>query len=130
MPRLLRSERARYLVVGGWNTAFGYGVGVAAYLWLSHVLQTVWIAALANVVSITMSFVMYKIFVFRSKGRWLAEYLRCYVVYGGTSLLGIAMLWLLIDRLHLTIWSAQAMIIASTVAVSYLGHARFTFRRH
>ena len=66
---------------------------------------------------------------FRTPGHWLKEYLRSFVVYGSSAVLGIMLLWLLVDGLRMPIWAAQGMVILFTVFVSYLGHARFTFRR-
>lgn len=124
----LTSERMRYLLAGAWNTAFGYGITVGLYLALSDTLHITLIGTIANVLAISMAFATYKVFVFRSHGNWLAEYLRSYVVYGGTAVVGIALLWLLVDGLHIKIWFAQGALILITVVISYIGHARFTFK--
>jgi putative flippase GtrA len=127
--KLLDSERLRYLLAGAWNTAFGYSVGGGLYLLLSKQLHIVWISIIANILAISMSFCVNKLFVFRTRGHWLPEYLRSYVVYGGAAVVGTLLLWLLVDRMQVNIWWAQALILACMVLTSYLGHARFTFRR-
>jgi len=129
VKNIFASSKARYLIAGGWNTFFGYGVGVGLYNALSPAVHVLIIGAIANVLSISMSFLTYKLFVFRTKGGWLREYVRTYIVYGGASLLGILLLWLLVDGCGLKIWLAQAGVIVFTVVVSYTGHSRFTFRR-
>ncbi len=126
---VLSDRRTRYLLAGGFNTAIGYAVGVGLYLLLSHCLHIVVIGLLANVLSISVSFVTYKLFVFRTRGLWLSEYLRSYVVYGTSALLGVGLLWVFVKGISLNIWLAQGMVIASGVAISYVGHATFTFRR-
>ena len=126
---LWRRRELRYLVVGGINTLFGYGLGVGLYLALSPMLHILVIGVIGSVIAITFSFTTYKLFVFGTRGHWLREYLRSYVVYGGTGVLGILLIWLLVDGLRLPIWIAQGIAILLTVLVSYLGHARFTFRR-
>lgn len=118
----------RYLIAGGWNTIFGYAVGVGFYLLFSNSFHIVVIAVMANVLAITMSFLTYKLFVFRTHGQWMHEYLRTYVVYGGMALISVFILWLLIDGLEMTIWVAQGVTMISTVILSYLGHKHFTFR--
>ncbi len=123
------SPKIRYLLAGGWNTAFGYGVGVGLYNILSPTMHVLIIGTIANVLSISMSFLTYKLFVFKTKGSWLREYVRTYIVYGGASLLGILLLWLLVDGAGLKIWLAQAGVIVVTVVVSFTGHSRFTFHR-
>lgn len=127
---LLRKKQIRYLVTGGVNTVFGYAFGVAAYYLLSPRLHIVVIGAISSVVSITFSFVTYKIFVFKTKGNFLSEYIRCYYVYGFTSVLGIASLWFFVDVLHFSFWIIQALLIGIVVVVSYIGHNNFTFKKH
>jgi len=127
---LVARARARglpYLLVGGVNTALGYGVTVGLY-YLLKAWSIVAVAALANVICITISFVTYKAFIFKSGGPWLSEYLRCYVVYGGSALLNIAGLWLLVDALGVTIWLAQGVLVVAVVPISFFGHEFFTFR--
>ena len=126
---LWRRRELRYLVVGGINTLFGYGLGVGLYLALSPMLHILVIGVIGSVIAITFSFTTYKLFVFGTRGHWLREYLRSYVVYGGTGVLCILLVWVLVDGLRMPIWIAQGIAILLTVLVSYLGHARFTFRR-
>lgn len=130
MHKLLEKQSLRYLMAGGWNTVFGYSVGVGLYTALSHELHVAVIAAIANIFAITMSFLTYKLFVFKTTGNWLSEYGRSYLVYGSMALLSIALLWVLVDYLGIDIWYAQALVIILTVGVSYLGHKFFTFRSH
>ncbi len=126
---LWRRREWRYLLVGGFNTLVGYSLGVGLYLALSPLLHILVIGVIANILAITVSFTTYKHLVFHTHGHWLEEYLRSYVVYGGTAVLGIMLLWLLVDGLRLPIWVAQGIAMLLTVIVSYLGHARFTFHR-
>jgi putative flippase GtrA len=123
------SKKARYIVVGALNTAVGYGIGVIGYLLLENRVSLIGIGIICNIVAITFSFVTYKCWVFQTKGQWLTEYARCYLVYGGTAVLGVGLLWLLVGKLAISIWFAQGLIIIITIIVSYLGHNRFTFRR-
>lgn len=126
---MIHSEKLRYLLVGGWNTAFGYLVGVGLFLMLGQHLHIVLIAIISNVIAITMSFVAYKILVFRTHGKWLIEYLKCYLVYGGNALIGVFLLWIFVDYFSMNIWLAQGAIILLAVIFSYLLHKRFTFKR-
>lgn len=122
-------REGRYLLVGGFNTLVGYGLGVGLYLALADRLHILVIGLIANVLAISFSFTSYKYLVFRSPGHWLAEYLRSYLVYGGSAVVGIMLLWLLVDGLRLPIWLAQGVAMSMTIVASYLGHDRFTFRR-
>ena len=128
LKRFFRSKTFRYLLVGGWNTLFGYTTGVGLYTVLEDRWPFPLIGVLANVISLTMSFLTYKTWVFKTRGRWIQDYLKSYIVYGFSAIVGIAAMWLLVRRFDIPIWAAQGMVIGLTVVVSYIGHSRLTFR--
>lgn len=117
-----------YLMVGVFNTIIGYCIGVYVYKIFAAILDIIWIGVISNALSITVSFITYKTLVFKTKGMWLSEYLRCYVVYGGIALIGIFFLWIFVEKMGISIWFAQALVIGVTIVTSYVGHSRFTFR--
>ena len=127
--RETRKKMLRYLIVGGFNTVFGYFVTVGLYYTLRSHLHIVVIGVIANVVCITVSFMTYKLFVFNSSGSWWREYLRCYIVYGGSALVGIAGLWLFVNVLGVPFWLAQGLLMVISVVISFAGHDRFTFKK-
>lgn len=131
------SQFVRYVLVGGFNTLFGYGV-FALLTWLFRGLgrfSYMYAAVLTNVVAITVAFLGYKWFVFRTKGNYLAEWIRCFGVYGGNALLGLAALPILTELLrhHLARpetapYLGAALLTVLGVAVSFVGHKKITFR--
>src|ERR1700722_2461010 len=79
----------RYLLVGAWNTVFGYTCFFFITRGLSHVMPHYsYIAAnlLSNILSITVAFLGYKWFVFRTKGNYLREWMRSLIVYSSAIL--------------------------------------------
>ena len=128
IQNLIGDNKLRYLLAGGWNTLFGYLCGVGLYYGFGGQVHVLIIGVVANILAITMAFLTYKLFVFRTKGNWLAEYFRTYLVYGTTAVIGIALLWLLVDGFGTPFWLAQGLAIVITVVVSYIAHSRFTFR--
>lgn len=129
MLEILKSRKFRYLAIGSANAAFGYAIVILAYKLLSPGFSIWTIGIVGNIVAITFSFVTYKLFVFKTQGHWIEEYFKAYLVYGSMALVGIVLLWLYVDLLNITIWLAQALVIVSTVVLSYVGHSRITFRR-
>jgi putative flippase GtrA len=132
------SQAIRYLLVGGFNTCFGYGLFVAFnYLFRGLGVYGSEIASLlSNIIAITAAFLGYKRFVFRTHGNYLREWLRCLSIYGGSMLFALAALppltLLLRHRLgHPQMASnvAAAILTVVTVLGSYLGHKYFSFRR-
>lgn len=125
----LSREKIRYLMAGGFNTVVGYFIGVGLYKVLGSNLSIVWIGVISNILSITVSFLSYKTLVFKTRGMWLTEYIKSFIVYGGIAVIGIFCLWVFVDKMKISIWLAQALVMGMTVIISYLGHSRFTFRR-
>lgn len=120
--------KIRYLLAGAWNTFFGYFVGLALYYGFEGRVHVIVVGVMANILAITMAFLTYKLFVFRTTGNWASEYFRAYLVYGVTGIMSIALLWLLVDGLEFPFWLGQGMAIVLTVIASYVFHARFTFK--
>jgi putative flippase GtrA len=125
---LLGRQETRYLIAGGWNTLFGYGV-YAGLLWLLQPqVHYMIIAVVGNVLAITMAYTTHKLFVFRTKGNVLREYLRFYGVYGVTAALGLIALPLCVELLGMSPYVAPLFIMGVSVVVSYLGHRHFSFK--
>ncbi len=124
----LSTTQIRYLCAAIWNTAFGYTVGIVVFELFNDSSKIILIGIASNVISISMSFIVYKIFVFRTDGNWLNEYLRSYVIYGSTSVISIFVLWVTVSKMSLNIYMAQAIAILCSVIFSYLGHKKYTFR--
>ena len=118
---------SRYLVTGVWNTLFGYGVFVLLAAWLAPRVHYLLIGAAASVLAITNAYIAHKVFVFRTKGNYLREYARYYVIYGATAAGGLALLALFVDGLGLNLYLAQACVLGLQVAASFVGHRRFSF---
>lgn len=123
-----RREQILYLVVGGWNTLFGYGVwAVLEYLLHSHLHYLV-IVVLSWPLSVGNAYIGYRTIVFRSKGRVLRELPRFSLVYVVTLVSTLVALPILLHALPFSIYVIQAGFTAAVVAVSYLGHKFFSFR--
>ena len=125
---ILMSQRFRYLFVGLWNTIFGYAVGNFLYYVLLEQYHIILISSFGNIVAISMSFITYKLFVFKTEGNWLKEYLRSYLVYGLSAIIGVIFVWIFVNGFKLEYWIAQGIIIILTIVVSYLGHKHYTYR--
>lgn len=122
------SEKIRYLLAGVWNSVFGYVIGGSCYLLLQEYLHTIWIGILANIAAISMSFLIYKIFVFRSPGNWLREYVKMYLVYGFGAVISAVLIWMLVDIFYLNIWLALGIAWVLVFSLSFFLNRSFTFK--
>jgi putative flippase GtrA len=127
----------RYLIVGGFNTTFGYGL-FALLNWAMTGLGTysyMYASGLAGLVAITVAFLGYKWFVFRTRGNYLAEWIRCVGVYGGMALVGLLGLPIIVPTLQAHLrhperasYLGGAIMTVVTVVVSFLAHKNVSFR--
>ena len=125
---MIDTSARRYLLVGVFNTVFGYALSLLVYHFLQKDVSIIVIGIMINVISITVAFLGYKLFVFKSAGNWLHEYLRCYVTYGFSAVLGIALIWLFVGKWGWVFWFSQGLNIALSTVISYFMHRHFTFR--
>ena len=89
----------RYLCVGAFNTLFGYisfaiiltlldGVLPQRFVYLTVVVASI----LSTPLNITVAYFGYKIFVFRTQGNYLMEWIKCFAVYGTGMIPGLILL--------------------------------------
>ncbi len=136
-----KRQFVRYVSVGVWNTVFGYCSFALSLFLFSHLLPqkflylAVVVASLVcTPLNITMAYFCYKFVVFRTKGNYLMEWLRCFAVYGLGMLPGLlilsALTRLLQTLLHThraplvgMLHQAQSAVAGHGMLVSILGHA-------
>ena len=122
-------EVIAYLISGGWNTFFGMGLYTIVYwLWGGKVHYMI-LTIPVNIAAITNAFLCYKLFVFRTKGNWLKEYLKCYLVYGTGMLSGMGLLWILVSLFKINPAVGNVIATGLVATASYFGHKYFSFRK-
>src|SRR5580692_4370723 len=126
----------RYLIVGACNTVFGYGCFALFTLLLTPLLAYGYVAAslLANVFSITFAFLGYKWFVFKTKGNYLKEWIRCVGVYAGSVVFSAAALPIVVGIIRRQTnynrsapYIAGALVLVFSVIFSFFGHRHISF---
>jgi putative flippase GtrA len=137
MRHIPRSQFGRYLLVGVWNTLFGYATFAVLTAVLTPILpySYVWASFLSSLLNITVAYLGYKIFVFKTKGNYLREWLRCMAVYGSAIVVGLIALPLLVTliRNNTYLFSqapyiAGAIVMVVSVIYSFVGHKNFSFK--
>ena len=127
----------RYLVVGSWNTLFGYSVYAAFTALLMPRLRYGYIVAqvFSALINITVAYVGYKFFVFKTKGNYLREWLRCMAVYGAGMVPSLILLPFVVEALHYGLhlgtsapYIAGAVLMGFSVLYTFVGHKKFSFR--
>ena len=119
----------KFLVTGAWNTAFGVLVYIVLYEGLKQWVNYLVLLIPGNILAITNAYICYKLFVFKTRGNILREYLRFYVVYGGAMLLGFVLMFVLVDGLKLNPVAAQVLCVPISIVFSYCSHRNYSFRK-
>lgn len=129
LQTLLSKKKLKFAITAAINASFAFFISVSIYEILKNYLHIVIIGFICGIAGITFSFLSYKLFVFKTKGNWVEEYIKCYVVYGATMMLSIIGLWFLVDFLHLKFWITNIILQAVCFCLSWIGHNRFTFKK-
>lgn len=122
------NEKIRYLLIGGYNTLFGYGVFAVLWILWGQSLHYIVILSLSHVIAVTNAFFGYRILVFRKKGGAWGDFVRFNMVYLGAFVFNVLALPILIEAANLHPLVAQALLVIVTVVASYLLHRRFSFK--
>jgi putative flippase GtrA len=129
----------RYVAVGACNTIFGYGCYALLTLLLSPLLSYGYVLAslLGNLFSMTFAFFGYKWFVFKTKGNYLYEWVRCVGVYAGSMILSAAALPFVVSIIRRQTsydrsapYIAGAIVLVISIVFSFFGHRHISFRDH
>ena len=128
----------RYMLVGICNTITGYGIyAVITYFLTKAHLPVAYLFATAPscLIAITMAFLLYKSFVFRTKGNYWREYRRTMVVYWSLFIPAVLILPVLVTLLrwlfHLgggAPYVANAILTAFGAVYNFLGYRKYSFR--
>jgi len=128
---------SRFVVVGIWNTIFGYGVYVALdclfeRVFASRAAAYLSAAVLSNILAIANAYVFHKYVTFRSSARGWAmvpEFLRFFSTYLVSIFAGLVALPVFVEVVGIDPKIAGALVIPVTTLVSWLGHSRYSFRK-
>lgn len=124
-----QNERFRFLLVGAFNTAFGYAAFALLYLLLGNKLHYILIGVLAHVVATLVAFTGQRHLVFRSDSPWLPEFWRFNLSLLAVLLFGLASLFVLVTLLGLHPLLGQAIVTPLSVLLSYFSHRHYSFRQ-
>ncbi len=119
----------RFLLVGLWNTAFGYGLFVALValtrlLGISYLYATV----PTQIISVLMAYVCHRTFTWVDGDKSFRGFLRFNVVYWVMFCINVPLLVALVDGVKIPPEVAQALLIIGNTVISYVAHGRWSFR--
>jgi putative flippase GtrA len=122
-------EKARYLVVGCWNTLVWYGCFALLYHLLQQSLAPSAILGLAYVVASMEGYLAFRYLVFTPVRHPVVEYLRYQAVYLPILAVNMVALPLALTYTNVSAYIAQAVFGGFAVVATYIGNKYFAFRR-
>ena len=129
-------QKIRFLLVGGFNTVFAYLVlnflNILFSLLLKNTLSPVAIANLALIIqyilTINVSFITMRYYVFQSHGNWHKEWLKAWSVYIFLYLINAPVLTFMMAVLGWSTWLAQGVYLIFSTIVTFLLHKYYSFK--
>jgi putative flippase GtrA len=125
--KFLNNEKIRYLLVGGYNTVFGYILFVLLLMLLKDRVHYLVVLLVSHVISVSNAYLAYKFLVFKTQGWCLREFGKFNLVYLGVLAINLIALPAMVELLSISPVIGQACFVVITVIVSYLGHKKFSF---
>ena len=118
----------RFLIGGAYNTLFGFVLFAVLYSQFGNDYHYILLATFTSIASITNAYIVYRLFVFKSKGNIIKEYLRFYIVYGASSIISLVIMFVMVETFDLNPILTQGLIIITYAFTSYFGHQKFSFQ--
>lgn len=123
------SQKVQYLLIGGWNTVFGYAAFTILYYYGTVRFQLHYIIPLllSHIVSVTSAYFAYKRFVFKTKGNFAKEYYRFCTFYWFALAANLIILPALVGLLGLDPVISQGLFTIAAAGSSYCWHTYYSF---
>ncbi len=129
--------KIKFVLVGIWNTIFGYLLFIGIDTLFTHIFVKRYVAyisaaILANIIAIINAYIFHKYVTFKSPVRGVGiimEFARFFSSYIFSFILGLILLTVIVEVYHVDPKIAAAFTTIIGVVVSYLSHSRFSFRQ-
>ena len=130
-------QKLRFLLVGGFNTVFAYLVlnllnalfGLC-FRGIFPALIIVNIALIMQyILTINVSFLTMRYYVFQSHGNWYREWLKAWSVYIFLYLINAPILTFMMAVLGWSTWFAQGVYLIFSTIITFILHKYYSFRK-
>lgn len=126
---LLNKQKVRFLLVGGFNTVFGYSMFLFVNLLIGTFAGYLVSLVVAQILSATVAYKLFQAFVFKEGSRGFKAYLRFQSVYIVPLAVNMVVLPVLVELFGFEIYLAQAVFSLGWIVASFFVHKNFSFRK-
>ncbi len=125
----IHETKLRFLFAGGLNTLFGLAVfSVLTWLFAPLSLHYLVVLTIAQIVSVTFSFLTNKLLVFRTRGRYVSELGKFVTFHIGYFVVNLIALPIMVEFARIPPVWAQLLFATVVIITSYFWHSRITFQ--
>jgi putative flippase GtrA len=125
----VKSENIRFLVVGAFNTIFGFLIFVIVQYFLGSQITEVGSLVTSHVIASTLAFILHRRVTFRFQGSLITNYMRFQAVFVLPVGINLVILPIFVRAFEMDPYFSQGFISLVTVTLSYFGHKYFSFRK-
>ena len=129
-------QKVRFLLVGGFNTVFAYLVLNLLNVLFGLLLKDFSPITVANIalvvqyaITINVSFITMRYYVFQSHGNWHKEWLKAWSVYIFLYLINAPILTFMMTVLGWSTWLAQGVYLIFSTIITFILHKYYSFRK-
>ena len=119
-------EKLRFILVGGYNTVFGYLLFVALIFLLTEKYNQLALFG-SYILSSINSYLTQKYYVFATKNINFKEYLQCVTTWMGSYIINAVLLYILVDILHFNVYIMQIICLIICAVFNYVFLKHFVF---
>ena len=123
----LSNQKIRYLLVGLYNTFFGYLCFVIIFYNFSSTVSHPLLLGICHLIGTVNNFFSYKTFVFKTKNSSVRNYFKFNLVYIFTFLINLTMFKLLTQVKGWNLYYSQALIVTVIAVVGYILNKYYSF---
>ena len=127
LKKLLSNQKIKYLLVGCYNTIFGYLIFVILFYYFSLTINYSLLLAASHIISVTNNFFLYRVLVFNVKDKILRNYIRFHLVYFYIYIVNLIFFTILVNLMYWNIYLSQGLIIIVTTIMSYSLNKNYSF---
>ena len=124
---LLSSQKFRYLVIGFYNTFFGYLIFILLFYSFAVIVNHSLLLGICHLISSTNNFFLYRAFVFKIRKNMLKTYFRFNVVYLLIYLINLVLFLTLTKVLSWNIYLSQGLIVILIAILGYILNKNYSF---
>ncbi|COI26131.1 GtrA family protein [Weissella confusa] len=130
LKRLTGDERVRFLLVGVFNTGFGFAIfSLFTYILKSFEYGYMVALVISQILATVVAFWLHKTVTFKAPGHLIRDFVRFAMVNSVSYVINLITLPVLVHGFDWNPYVGQFSLLLITTLISFVGHKYFSFKR-